>query len=108
MPNYLWQVSYSKEAWATQISNPENRLEKVSSMLAPSGIKLLQGFATFGEYDIIAIVEAPDDKTIAAASIAVTSTGSVDKLNTSPLIPVEDLVEALNIAQTIKYAPPKT
>ena len=63
--------------------------------------------ATFGEYDIIAIVEAPDDKTIAAASIAVTSSGSVSKLTTSPLIPVDDLVEALKIAQTISYTPPK-
>ena len=105
--NYLWQVAYSNDAWASQISNPQNRLEKVSAMLEPSGIKLVQAYATFGEYDIIAIVEAPDDKTIAAASIAVTSSGSVSKLTTSPLIPVDDLVEALKIAQTISYTPPK-
>ena len=44
-------------------------------MLEPSGVKLIEGYATLVEYDMIAIIEAPDDKTIAAASIAISSTG---------------------------------
>ena len=50
-------------------------LEVVGAMLEPSGVKLIEGYATLGEYDMIAIVEAPNDKTIAAASIAISSTG---------------------------------
>jgi uncharacterized protein with GYD domain len=108
MGRYLWQVSYSKDAWGAQISNPQNRLEMVGAMLEPLGVKLIEGYATLGEYDIIAIIEAPDDKTIAAASIAISSTGSVSALKTSPLMPIDDLVEALNIAKKITYKPPSS
>ena len=55
-------------------------------MFEPSGVKLIEGYATLGEYDMIAIVEAPDDKTIAAASIAISSTGLVSALKTSLLM----------------------
>jgi len=106
MSHYLWQLSYSKDAWATQIQNPQNRMEQVSAMFAPVGIKLIQGFATLGEYDLIAIVEAPDDKTVAAASIAIASTGAVTNVKTTPLMPIEDLVDALKIAQGLAYTPP--
>ena len=106
MGQYLWQVAYSKESWGAMIANPQNRLELVGEMLSGHGIKVLSGYATFGEYDIIAICEAPDDKTIAAASIAVSSTGSVSALKTTPLTPVEDLVESMIIAQSMGYKPP--
>ena len=108
MGRYLWQVSYSNDAWGPQIANPQNRLETVGAMLEPAGIKLIEGYATLGEYDLVAIVEAPDDKTIAAASIAISSTGSVSALKTSPLMPVEDLVDALSIAKEITYKPPSS
>ena len=108
MGRYLWQVSYSKAPWGAQISNPPNRVEMVGAMLEPLGVKLIEGYATLGEYDIIAIIEAPDDKTIAAASIAISSTGSVSALKTSPLMPIDDLVEALNIAKKITYKPPSS
>ena len=75
MARYLWQISYSQDAWGAQISNPQNRLEVVGALLEPSGVKLIEGYGTLGEYDMIAIIEAPDDKTIAAASIAISSTG---------------------------------
>ena len=29
MPHYRFQVAYTSEAWATQIRNPQNRLEAV-------------------------------------------------------------------------------
>ena len=56
MWRYLWQVSYSNDAWGPQIANPQNRLETVGAMLEPAGIKLIEGYATLGEYDIVAIV----------------------------------------------------
>ena len=56
MARYLWQISYSQDAWGVQISNPQNRLEVVGAMLEPSGVKLIEGYATLGEYDMIAII----------------------------------------------------
>ena len=73
MSRYLFQVSYSQEAWKSMIAKPQNRLDLVGEMLSSHGITIVDGYATFGEYDLIAIFEAPDDKTVAAASILVSS-----------------------------------
>ena len=75
-------------------------------MRAPSGIDIVQGFAAFGENDLVLLIEAPDDKTMAAASITIGSTGAVTNLKTTPLMPIEDLVDALKIAQGVAYTPP--
>ena len=106
MGHYLLQGSYSANAWATQIANPQNRLEQVSNMLAPSGINIIQGFAAFGENDLILLIEAPNNKTMAAASIAIGSSGAVKNLKTTPLMPIEELVDALKIAKGVAYTPP--
>ena len=106
MGHYLLQGSYSANAWAAQIANPRSRLELVSSMVAPSGMEIVQGFAAVGENGVVLLVEAPDDKTMAAASIAIGSTGAVTNLKTTPLMPIEDLVDALKIAQGVAYTPP--
>jgi uncharacterized protein with GYD domain len=106
MGRYLFQVSYSQEAWKSMVANPQNRLDAVKEMLSPHGITVVDGYATFGEYDLIAIFEAPDDKTVAAASILVSSSGSVSALKTTPLMPVDDLVDAMKIAKGMGYKPP--
>ncbi len=43
MPYYLTQCSYTLEAWANQVKNPENRFEKLSPMFNKFGIKIVQG-----------------------------------------------------------------
>ena len=40
------------------------------------------------------------------ASITIGSTGAVTNLKTTPLMPIEDLVDALKIAQGVAYTPP--
>ena len=90
------------------IAKPQNRLDLVGEMLSSHGITIVDGYATFGEYDLIAIFEAPDDKTVAAASILVSSSGSVSALKTTPLMPVDDLVDSMKIAKDMGYKPPSS
>lgn len=106
MGHYLLQESYSANAWAVQIANPQNRLEQVPNILAPSGMNIVQGFDAFGEHDLVLLVKALDDKKMATASITIGSTGAVTNLKTTPLMPIEDLVDALKIAQGVAYTPP--
>ena len=108
MSRYLFQVSYSQEAWKSMIAKPQNRLDLVGEMLSSHGITIVDGYATFGEYDLIAIFEAPDHKTVAAASILVSSSGSVSALKTTPLMPVDDLVDSMKIAKDMGYKPPSS
>ena len=51
-------------------------------------------FAVLGPYDVVNIVEAPDNLTIMKASAEIGSRGSVQLL-TLPAIPIEELVKKL-------------
>src|SRR5215475_12340702 len=70
MPQYLYQVAYTPESLAAQIKNPQDRLEVVGKQLNDAvGARILAGGFSYGEYDVSAIVEAPDDVTMAAIAV---------------------------------------
>ena len=50
-------------------------------------------WAALGAYDFVNIVEAPDDVTVARVSVALGARGSA-KLESLPLIPVDDLLQS--------------
>jgi uncharacterized protein with GYD domain len=105
MARYMIQVSYTSETWATQIKNPTNRLEAVAAMLAPAGITFVDAYYAFGEYDIVAIIEGPDNVSAAAAIIAVAAGGATSKVQTTVLMSAEEGLEAVTRAGSIGYQP---
>ena len=44
MPIYMFQESYTNEAWAVQIKNPQNRMEVARQIIEAQGGKLLGGY----------------------------------------------------------------
>jgi uncharacterized protein with GYD domain len=106
MALYMAQLSYSPEAWASLVQNPENREERVRGMLAESGVKLEHLWFAFGEHDAFALLDAPDNVSAAAVSIAVTSTGAFSSFKTTVLMTQEETLEALDKAKSIAYAAP--
>jgi|TARA_B100000315_G_scaffold203464_1_gene196499 uncharacterized protein with GYD domain len=60
-------------------------------------------YFTFGEDDIMAIVDAPDAATMAAASLAINASGAV-ALRTTPLLTAEEIDRATQIK--VDYQPP--
>ena len=106
MAKYLVQAAYTSEAWAAQISNPQNRLEAVGAVANRLGGKIDAFYVAFGEYDIVGIVDFPDNVSEAAFSIAVASGGAVKALKTTPLLDIEDGREAMRRAGTAGYRPP--
>jgi uncharacterized protein with GYD domain len=74
-------------------SNP-SRLREVNRDIEELGARVLHQWASLGEYDFVNIVEAPDDLTIARVSVSLGARGSA-KLESLPLVPVEDLLSAL-------------
>ena len=107
MPYYLTQCSYTSEAWANQVQNPENRFEKLSPMLGKFGVKIVQAFMALGEYDLVMILEAPNNKTIASMLMAVAGAGAVTNLKTTALITPDEGVDALKDAGKVPYTTPK-
>ena len=106
MAKFLVKASYSSEAWATQIANPQNRIEIVGKQMEAMGCKLLDGYLAFGDDELIIIVEAPDNETAAAMLIKVASSGAINNISTTVLIDPQDGVDAIKKAGDFNYTPP--
>jgi len=59
MPIYITQGRYTREAIKGMIVKPEDRADAVARILSKIGGRLLGYYLTFGEYDFLAIAEAP-------------------------------------------------
>jgi uncharacterized protein with GYD domain len=105
MPLYLYQCAYTPQALAAQIKNPANRLEVVGQQISATGARFVAGGFSFGEYDVTAIMEAPDDTTMAAVSVAIGAGGGIRNARTTRLLSGAEYVEALKKAASVGYKP---
>ena len=103
MPLYCHQVSYTKEAWARLIANPQDRIEVVRVPIEKLGGKLQTAYFAFGPYDALVITEMPDNVSAAAIAIAFAAGGAVANMQTTPLVTAAEMVEALRKAGTCGY-----
>ena len=93
MPTYLMLTKLTAQGVQTLKANPA-RLREVNRDVEELGAKVLNQWATIGEYDFVNIVEAPDAATIAKVSLALGARGSA-KLQSLELLEVDALIEAL-------------
>lgn len=105
MANYLFQLSYTPEAWAALVRNPQDRTKAVEGALAKLGGKIDRAWLAFGDYDVVGIMEMPDHIGAAAFSMAVAAGGACRSVRTTPLISFEEGVEAMKKAGECGYAP---
>jgi uncharacterized protein with GYD domain len=103
MPFFCHQVSYTKEAWARLMENPQDRLEAVRAPIEKLGGKLHTSFFAFGPFDVIAITDMPDNISAAAIAIAFAAGGAVQSMQTTPLMTAAQAVEALRKAGACGY-----
>ena len=106
MPHYLYQVAYTPQAWATQIKNPADRIEAVRPVIEKLGGKVVCGYLAFGEYDIIAIAEMPNNTAAAGFAIDAAAGGAVKAIKTTPLMTTREGIQALKAAAKAPYQPP--
>ena len=83
MPIYITQGRYTRDAIKGMIVKPEDRADAIARLLSKIGGRLLGYYLTFGEYDFLAIAEAPNDVQMAAALLAAGSGGGVTDLRTT-------------------------
>ena len=107
MPFFLIQASYSAQATAAMVKNPQDRAAAVRPMIERSGGKLHGLWLAFGEYDIVAIAEMPDNASAAAISMAIGSSGTMNAYRTTPLLTMAEATEAMKKAGTAGYQAPK-
>jgi uncharacterized protein with GYD domain len=106
MPLYMSQFAYTSEALAALAQNPEDRSEPIRALAENLGGRLVSYYNTFGEYDGVAIFEAPDEGTAAAVAIAAISPGHLRSFKTTLLLSAEEGVEAMRRAGRVTFRRP--
>ena len=106
MARYLVQVSYTREAISELVKNPQDREAAVRPVVESLGGKLEAFYFSFGDYDVVAIAELPDNVTMAALSMAISSGGALSSVNTTTLLTMEEGVAAMKKAASIHINPP--
>ena len=105
MPTFLVQASYTSEALAALVKNPQNRSEVVRKSIENLGGELVGAWMSFGDHDVVFIVQMPDVISAAAMALAVGAGGALKGTKTTLLVTLEEGVEALKKASTSGYTP---
>src|ERR1700757_3264405 len=100
MPSYLVQASYTCEAMASLVQNPQNRMEVVRKSVKNLGGKLVGGWLSFGDYDVVLIADLPDHISAAPIAMAAAAGGSLKAIKTPPLLTSEEAIAAAKKAAT--------
>jgi uncharacterized protein with GYD domain len=106
MPLYLTSFSYTPEAWARLIKNPEDRRTVAQSVIESVGGKLQGFWYAFGGNDGFTLWEAPDNVSMAAAAIALGGAGALKTVETTVLMTVEEAMDAMGKAAGVQYRAP--
>lgn len=103
MPMYLTRFTYTPESWAKLIHQPEDRRPAVTPSIEAEGGKLHGLWYAFGEHDGYALVELPNNVSMATMALAISAGGAVSSFQTTVLMTVEETLAALEKARTVPY-----
>ncbi len=104
MPKYLIKASYTPDGTKGLLhEGGSSRREVVEQMVQRLGGTLEAFYYGYGEADVYAIMDMPDETGAIAASLIVNASGAVT-LATTPLLTPEQIDEASR--RSIDYRPP--
>ena len=104
MPKYLVEASYTDEGLKGLIKDKASgRAAAVQKAAQSLGGKLDEIYYTFGDKDVVLILDMPDNTSVASFAITAASTGLV-RLKTTPLLTVEDVDMA--VGKNVQYRGP--
>jgi len=108
MPMYLFQGKYTPAAFKSFVEKPQDREAAVRAATEAAGGKLHHLLFAFGEHDVVALLEYPDNVTAAAAIMTVAAAGGLSAGQTTVLLTAAEAQQAMKKAGTITaaYKPP--
>ena len=93
MPTYILLGTLTDEGTEQLKDHPE-WVDELNNDLESMGVKLLMQYAVLGPYDIVTIIDAPDNRTVVRVSTQLTLRGAV-KVTTLPALPISDFLASL-------------
>ena len=76
MSDYILLINWTEQG-ISKIKESPDRYNSFKASLEKAGGKLIGGYYTFGEYDVIIIIEAPNDEVVMSLMLKVGSYGNV-------------------------------
>jgi uncharacterized protein with GYD domain len=93
MATFIMLTNLTPDGVKTLKNNP-SRVQEVNKEVEQLGVKVVDQWATLGQYDFITVVDAPDESTMAKVSIELGSRGTMTS-QTLAAIPAEDFASSL-------------
>lgn len=104
MPKYLLKVCYTADGVkGLQKDGGTKRKQAAQALIEGLGGKLEAFYFAFGETDVYAVADMPDGASMAAAALAIGSSGATTG-STTVLMTPEEVDQA--VKKTTRYTPP--
>ncbi|MBM3189790.1 MAG: GYD domain-containing protein [Chloroflexi bacterium] len=76
MPGYIGLYKYTKQGLAS-IKDSPRRIKEAQEAAAKMGIRIVGVWVTMGEYDLVAVCDAPSDEAVAMFQLTLARLGNV-------------------------------
>lgn len=76
MPTYITLLNWTQQG-IQNVKDSPSRLEKAKAATKAAGGEIKAFYMTMGQYDMVVVIEAPDDETYAKTVLAIASHGAV-------------------------------
>ena len=76
MPTYIALLKYTQQG-AANVKDSPSRLDAGRKLFKKAGAKIKDTYLTMGRYDLVCIIDAPDDETLARLVLQLGAAGNV-------------------------------
>jgi uncharacterized protein with GYD domain len=105
MAYYLMQVVGTTETWAAMVQQQPDRTPAIEVAVRALGGKVEQLWFCLGDYQMVGVAQLPDNLSVAAFSMAVAAGGACKVVKTTPLLTMQEGIEAMKKAAVLPYQP---
>jgi uncharacterized protein with GYD domain len=106
MAKYAIFFDLRSESVKGMMERPSDRERVVSNLVSGVGGTLDAYYFMFGRWDGMVIIDAPDSRSAAAVSAAVSSTGAFGHIETHELFAPAAFNQIMEVAKGLTYFPP--
>ena len=98
MPRYMIEETFTGQAMAALLQNPEDRTEAVRPMYEAVGGRLEQYYVSLTENRLFLIVNVPDQANLAAVMMANFAGGPLTSYRITPIVTASEVVDVVKRA----------
>ena len=93
MPFFVRLANFTEQG-SRQTKDLARLLSQAKQVIETNGAKMVQAYATLGRYDLVTVIEAPDENAMAKISALIAAQGNF-KAESLPAIPIQDFVQSV-------------